>query len=284
VQDGKDAAVGLADPDVTLATTVFAVCVDKDVSAMLLSVFDDPEIVLLVSVSVEVRATSVSVAAGRVSTVPVPATAFGLTCAVPLVEPYIVTDPATGPVVWPNVMSPFEIVAFALPTTVVPVDAYQVICPPVLLVTVPPPPPVVQTPPASTVLPLASNCTQCPLVAVPVESCNLPPVPWFVVVPPSAIDCPPMVIDELVSELLPMLDSVFDDPEMVLFVNVSVVARATSVSVAAGIVRTLDPKAPVVGCKVIAPDVALLKAIVPTTEPATPKLGVAVLPNVPALL
>jgi hypothetical protein len=103
-------------------------------------------------------------------------------------------------------------------------------------------------------------------------------------VPPNDTAVEPIVTLELASELLPMLDSVFDDPEMVLFVNVSVVARATSVSVAAGIVRTLDPKAPVVGWSVIEPDVALLKAIVPTTEPATPKLGVAVLPNVPALL
>jgi len=48
------------------------------------------------------------------------------------------------------------------------------------------------------------------------------------------------------------------------------------VSVIAGKVITDEPKAPVVGVKVIEPLVALAKAKVPTIEPATPKVGVAV--------
>ena len=47
----------------------------------------------------------------------------------------------------------------------------------------------------------------------------------------------PRVTEELVSELLPILERVFDDPLIVLFVNVSVVARPTNVSVEVGNVR-----------------------------------------------
>jgi hypothetical protein len=53
-------------------------------------------------------------------------------------------------------------------------------------------------------------------------------------VPPKAQFWPLTVVALLVREALPILVRVFVDPEMVLFVNVSVVARATSVSVAVG--------------------------------------------------
>ncbi len=109
-----------------------------------------------------------------------------------------------------------------------------------------------------------------PLAIVVVPTVIVPADAEIVHVPPKAQFWPLTVVALLVREALPILVRVFVDPEIDLFVNVSVVARATSVSVAAGIVRTLDPKAPVVGCKVIAPDVALLNASDPTDDPAVP--------------
>ena len=56
-------------------------------------------------------------------------------------------------------------------------------------------------------------------------------------VPPKDTDVLPIVTLEFVRLALAMLDSVFDDPLIVLLVNVSVVARPTKVSVVAGKVK-----------------------------------------------
>jgi hypothetical protein len=53
-------------------------------------------------------------------------------------------------------------------------------------------------------------------------------------VAPKLIDVEPIVMFELVSEPLPMFVIVFVEPDMDLFVNVSVVARPTKVSVDVG--------------------------------------------------
>ena len=54
-----------------------------------------------------------------------------------------------------------------------------------------------------------------------------------------------------------MFDSVLEEPLIVLFVSVSVVARPTRVSVAAGSVRV--PEAIAVGLRVVDPEVAPLR-------------------------
>jgi hypothetical protein len=64
-----------------------------------------------------------------------------------------------------------------------------------------------------------------------------------------------------------MFDNVFEAPEMVLLVRVSVVALPTNVSVAAGSVRV--PEATAVATKVVVPEVA--PAIV---KPPDPMAGV----------
>ena len=48
-------------------------------------------------------------------------------------------------------------------------------------------------------------------------------------VPPKEMAVVPMVTDELVNELLPMLESVLLEPLMVLFVSVCVPVRVTTV-------------------------------------------------------
>lgn len=57
----------------------------------------------------------------------------------------------------------------------------------------------------------------------------------------------------------------------------NVCARLSSaiVPVFAGNVATAEPSAPVVGCNVTEPDVALAKESEPTVLPATPRVGVA---------
>jgi hypothetical protein len=67
-----------------------------------------------------------------------------------------------------------------------------------------------------------------------------------------------------------MLVSVLVLPEIDLLVSVSVVVLATNVSVAIGRVRTELPKAPVGGCRVIEPLVALFNTKLPTVDPAVP--------------
>ena len=52
--------------------------------------------------------------------------------------------------------------------------------------------------------------------------------------PPSDIEFPFMLIEEFVRLVLPILDKVFVEPEIDLFVNVSVVALPTNVSVDVG--------------------------------------------------
>jgi hypothetical protein len=84
--------------------------------------------------------------------------------------------------------------------------------------------------------------------AVPLKEVPLRPVPIVSVLiekgivsePPRETELPLIVMDELVSEALPMFDKVFVDPLMLLFVSVSVVALPTKVSVAAGSVRVPD--------------------------------------------
>ena len=56
-------------------------------------------------------------------------------------------------------------------------------------------------------------------------------------VPPKDTDVLPIVTLEFVRLALAMLDSVFDDPLIVLLVRVSVVARPTKVSLAVGSVK-----------------------------------------------
>jgi hypothetical protein len=106
----------------------------------------------------------------------------------------------------------------------------------------------------------------------PLKEVPLKPVPIvraFVVVavttmePPSDTALPLMVTDEFVSDPLAMLVSVLLAPLIVLFVSVSVVARPTSVSVAAGKVRT--PEAAAVATMLVDPEVA--PAIVKPPEP-----------------
>src|SRR6266550_3408579 len=68
----------------------------------------------------------------------------------------------------PLLVTSTPLFAVARPTTVVPAALYQASWLIDAAVTVPPPPPVVHVPPASIKLPLASICTQCPFVSVPV--------------------------------------------------------------------------------------------------------------------
>ena len=110
----------------------------------------------------------------------------------------------------------------------------------------------------------------------------------IVPLPPREMLVPLTVTDELVSELLPMFDNVLLAPLMVLFVSVSVVARPTSVSVAAGKVRVLLP-ATAVATRPIVPLVAPANVGVPvnagdalrTTDPAVPVMVYS--PMTPAL-
>jgi hypothetical protein len=81
--------------------------------------------------------------------------------------------------------------------------------------------------------------------------------------PPSDTALPLMVTDEFVSDPLAMLVSVLLAPLIVLFVSVSVVARPTRLSVAAGKVRT--PEATAATTMLVDPDVA--PAIVKPPEP-----------------
>lgn len=75
-----------------------------------------------------------------------------------------------------------------------------------------------------------------------------------------------------VSPTVPLLISL---PAMLLFVSVSVVALPTSVSVAAGRLTVTVPSAPVTGCNVSKPDVALPNVTDPRV-PALPSVGVDV--------
>ncbi len=70
-------------------------------------------------------------------------------------------------------------------------------------------------------------------------------------------------------------------PSMLLLVSVSVVARPTNVSVAAGIDSVTVPSAPVTGRKAIVPVVALLN-VSELAVPETPSTGVAVPVRLPA--
>ena len=89
----------------------------------------------------------------------------------------------------------------------------------------------------------------------------------IVALPPSDTDEPFIVIDEFVSAEFGMLLSVLDEPEIVLFVNVSVVALPTRVSVPTGKVIT---DVPAVAAEII--------CVVPEVEPdnlipEVPKVG-----------
>lgn len=78
----------------------------------------------------------------------------------------------------------------------------------------------------------------------------------------------------LVVAATPLIRKLFPVPAVskVLFVNVAVVPAPISVVDPAGSVRTVEPSAPVVGSRVMLPDVALLKSTLPTLVPEIPRL------------
>ena len=103
--------------------------------------------------------------------------------------------------------------------------------------------------------------------------------------PPREMLVPLTVTEEFVRELFPIFDRVLPEPLIVLLVNVSVVARPTSVSVEVGRVSvpvlTMLLKDGVVNVGLVAR--TLLPVPVLASSPTVPALSYNTLPDVPPL-